>query len=141
MYIYGDSNGGSGDLMDLDGFNDDRGFAGICNSESVSDYNGGVWHHVNTVKGAASGGSNSGGVGDIDSGSDVVADSNGVEADCSDETCDAAGEAVVEGMSLAVRMMRMMSMQVAMRMMARHVTMQMMLWHVTMRMTVMNSTM
>jgi len=91
------SDGDSGDLKDSDGFNDDRGFAGICNSESVSDYNGGVWHHVNTVKGAASGGSNSGGVGDIDSGSDVVADSNGVEADGSDETCDAAGEAVVEG--------------------------------------------
>ena len=93
----GDSNGGSGNLKDSDCFNDDRGFAGICNSESVSDYNGGVWHHVNTVKDAASGGSNSGGVGDIDSGGGVVADSNGVEADGSDETCDAAGEAVVEG--------------------------------------------
>ena len=36
----GDSNGGSGDLKDSDGFNDDRGFAGICNSatESVNDY-------------------------------------------------------------------------------------------------------
>jgi len=93
----GDSNGGSGDLKDSDGFNDDRGFAGICNSESVSDYNGVVWHHVNAVKGAAGGGSNSGGVGDIDSGRGVVADSNGVEADGSDETCDAAGEAVVKG--------------------------------------------
>jgi len=88
-----DSNGGSGDLKDSDGFNDDRSFAGICYSESVSDYNGGVWHHVNTL----SGGSSSGGVGDIDSGGGVVADSNGVEADGSDETCDAAGEAVVEG--------------------------------------------
>jgi len=37
-----DSNGGSGGLKDSDGFNDDRGFAGICNSESVSDYNRGV---------------------------------------------------------------------------------------------------
>jgi len=62
-----------------------------------SNYKGGVWHHVNTIKGAASGGSNSGGVGDIDSGGGVVADSNGVEADGSDGTCDAAGEAVVEG--------------------------------------------
>jgi len=93
----GDSNGGSGDLKDSDGFNDHHGSAGICNSESVSDYNGGVWHHVNTVKGADSGGSNSGGVGDIDSGGGVVADSNGVEAHGSDETCDAAGEGVVEG--------------------------------------------
>jgi len=92
-----DSNGGSGDLKDSDDFNDDRGFAGICNSESVSDYNGGVWHHVNTIKGAASVGSNSGGVGDIDSGGGLVADSNGVEADGSDETYHAAGEAVVEG--------------------------------------------
>jgi len=61
----GDSNGGSGDLNDSDGFNDDHSFAGICNSESV--YNRGVWHDVNTVKGAASGGSSSSGVGDIDS--------------------------------------------------------------------------
>jgi len=37
--IDGDSNGGSGDLKDSDGFNDDRSFAGICNCESVSDYN------------------------------------------------------------------------------------------------------
>jgi len=49
------------------------------------------------VKGAASRGSNSGGVGDIDSGGGVVADSNGVEADGSDENCEAAGEAAVEG--------------------------------------------
>ena len=66
----------------------------ICNSESLSDCNIGVWHHVNTVKGAASGGISSGGVGDIDSGGGVVADSNGVETDGSDETCDAAGKAV-----------------------------------------------
>ena len=93
----GDSNGGSGDLKDSDSFNDGRSFVGICNCESVSDYNGGVWHHVNTVKGAASGSSSSGGVGDIDSGGGVVTDSNGVEADGSDETRDTAGEAVVEG--------------------------------------------
>ena len=49
------------------------------------------------VKGVANGGSNSSGVGNIDSGSGVVADSNGVEAGGSDETRDAAGEAVVEG--------------------------------------------
>ena len=72
-----------------------RCFAGICNSESVSDYNGGVWDYVNAVKGVASGGSNSSGVGDIDSGGGVMADSNGVEADGSDETRDAACEAVV----------------------------------------------
>eukprot|EP00277_Geminigera_cryophila_P000766 CAMPEP_0179427372 /NCGR_PEP_ID=MMETSP0799-20121207/13342_1 /TAXON_ID=46947 /ORGANISM="Geminigera cryophila, Strain CCMP2564" /LENGTH=630 /DNA_ID=CAMNT_0021202397 /DNA_START=535 /DNA_END=2429 /DNA_ORIENTATION=+ len=92
-----DSNGGSGGLKDSDGFNDNCSFAGICNSESVSGYNGGAWHYVNAVKGAASGGSNSGGVGDIDSGSEVVADSNGVEAGGSDETRNAEGEAVVEG--------------------------------------------
>jgi len=92
------------------------------------------------VKGAASGGSNSGGVGDIDSGGGVVADSNGVQADGSDETCNAAGKAV-EALSLAVKIMRMLSMHVAMRMMARHVMMHMMLRHVTMRMMAMNLTM
>jgi len=65
--------------------------------ESVSDYNGGVWHCVNAVKGVASGGSSSSDVGDIDSGSGVVTDSNGVEADGNDETRDAAGKPVVEG--------------------------------------------
>jgi len=93
----GDSNGGSGGLKDSDAFNDDRSFAGICNSESVSDYNRGVWDYVNAVKGAASGGSNSGGAGDVDSGGGVVAGSNGVEADGSDETRNAACKAVVEG--------------------------------------------
>ena len=60
-----DSNGGSGVFKDFDGFKDNRGFAGICNSESVSDYNGGVWDYVNAVKGVANGGSNSGDVRDI----------------------------------------------------------------------------
>jgi len=46
------SQGNSGELNDSDGFNDNRSFVGICNCESVSNYNGGVWHHVNTVKGA-----------------------------------------------------------------------------------------
>jgi len=36
-------------------------------------------------------------LGDIDSGVGVQVDTNGVEADGSDETCNAAGEAVVEG--------------------------------------------
>ena len=79
--------------VDFNGFKDNRGFAGICNSESVR----GVWDYVNAVKGVANGGSNSGGVGDIDSGSGIVADSIGVEAGGSDETREAAGEAVVEG--------------------------------------------
>ena len=79
--IDGDSKGGSGGLQEFDGFNDDHGFAGICNSESVSDYNGGVWDYVNAIRGAGSGGSNSGGVGDIDSGGSVIAESDGVEAD------------------------------------------------------------
>jgi len=92
-----DSNGGSDVFKDFNGFKDNRGFAGICNSESVSDCNGDVWDCVNAVKGMANGGSNSGGVGDIDSGSGVVDDSNGVEAGGSDETRDAAGEAVGEG--------------------------------------------
>ena len=69
----------------------------IQTDNAVSDYNRGVWHHVNTVKGAASGGSNSGGVGDIDSGGGVVADSNDVEADGSDETCEAVVEGIVVG--------------------------------------------
>jgi len=37
-----DTNGGSGGLKDSDGFNDDHGFAGICNGESVNNYDGGV---------------------------------------------------------------------------------------------------
>ena len=72
-------------FKDFNGFKDNRGFAGICNSESVSDYNGGVWDYVNAVKGVANGGSNRGGVGDIDSGSGIVADSNSVEAGGSDK--------------------------------------------------------
>jgi len=70
-----------------------QGFAIVRVSAIITE----VWHYVNAVKGTAGGGSTSGGVGDIDSGGSVVADSNGVEADGSDETCDAAGEAVVEG--------------------------------------------
>ena len=65
-------NGGSGDLKDSDGVNDDRGFAETCNSESISDHNGGVWDYVNTVKGAARGGNNSGGVGDIVEGANLI---------------------------------------------------------------------
>jgi len=127
----GDSNGGSSVFKDSNGFKDNRGFAGICNSEGVSDYNGGVWDYVNAVKGVANGGSNSGGVGDIDSGSGVVADSNGVEAGGSDETRDAAGEAVVEGTVFGSSNERMMAMHVTMRIMAMHVTMVM---NLTMRM-------
>jgi len=55
--------------------------AGMCNGERVSDYDGGVWDCVKVVRPAASGGSNSGGGSDIDSGSGVAAESDGVEAD------------------------------------------------------------
>jgi len=55
----GDNNG-SGDLKDSTGFNDNHSFLVICNSDSVSDCNEGVWYHVKTVKGAASEGISSG---------------------------------------------------------------------------------
>jgi len=76
-----DSNGNSNGLKDSDGFNDDRGFAGICNGESVSDYDGGVRDRVNAVRGAAIGGSNSGSAGDIHRGGGVVTDIDSVEVD------------------------------------------------------------
>jgi len=137
----GDSNGGSGGLKDSDGFNDDRGFAEICNSESVSEYNGGVWDYVNAVKGAASWVSNSGGAVDIDSGGGVVADSMVLRLMVVMRLVTKRAKQLWKALSLAPVTMQMMVMHVTMWMMAMHVTMQMIVMHVTMRIMVRHVTM
>jgi len=129
----GDSNGGSGVFKNSNGCKDNRGFAGICNSESVSDYNGGVWNYVNAVKGVANGGSNSGDVRDIGAavGSWLIA--MVLRLVTVMRLATQRAKQLWKALSLAAVTMQMMAMHVTMRIMAMHVTIQMMVRHVTMR--------
>jgi len=110
-----------------DGFNNNHSFARMCNGKRFSDYDGGVWPRTasrrsqappvgavtvtvigawgctNTARGAACGGSNSGGI--ASSIRDSMSVDGTVRGDSSghggDEARDAAGEALVVGIGVA----------------------------------------